>query len=537
MIWPSAFRRNICCFALSTLLALTAQPLAAARAEVPAAGYRLGVFPYLSPRQAIEFFGPMALSMETVLKRPVILESVPTFADFSREMAARRYDIAMIQPFDYPEVVDKLGYLPLAQYDAPLVTQFVVREDSYFRTIDDLRGTTVALPPAPSANARMALRALHDNKLTPGSNVEVQHFNSHDSCIHQVWIGSASACGTSRSPLAVFEQRMQAKLRSIHDTPPIPHTLFVIHPRVPAEQRKQLRQLITGWSQTEQGRTMLARAGFPGFVVPRPADYAVMRNYGPPANADKTIGSELVLGVLPYLPARNLAEHVGPTLPRLSKSAGVPVSLATASTFEQFWAQVSAAKYDIALVQPYEYARATKAGYQPLLAAMKGFRGVFFVRADSPYQKLDDLRGNVVAMPPEDSAVSIRAREQLAKTGLDAPDAVTVRYYVSHPTCFAALARGEAAVCVSSHEVVNMMAASTGKELRVIAESDPLPGVLFMTHRRVAADKRERLRQEIASWPQSAEGRRLLQSLGFGDFGPVDKSAYEALTPYRRSLR
>jgi ABC-type phosphate/phosphonate transport system substrate-binding protein len=82
-----------------------------------------------------------------------------------------------------------------------------------------------------------------------------------------------------------------------------------------------------------------------------------------------------------------------------------------------------------------------------------------------------------------------------------------------------------------------MMAASTGKELRVIAESDPLPGVLFMTHRRVAADKRERLRQEIASWPQSAEGRRLLQSLGFGDFGPVDKSAYEALTPYRRSLR
>ena len=191
-----------------------------ADAQVPAPNpYRLGVFPYQAPRQTVAHFGPVVAQIEAVLGHAVRLESMPSFAAFTRELAAGRYDVAYIQPFDYLDAVEKYGYLPLARVNATLLSQLVVREDSHYQTIHSLRGTTIALPPGQSANARMVLRALNDHQLVPGRDVEVRYFNTHDSCLQQVWAGLASACGTSRAPILVFEQRMQARLRSVHDTP------------------------------------------------------------------------------------------------------------------------------------------------------------------------------------------------------------------------------------------------------------------------------------------------------------------------------
>ena len=261
------------------VFAILALPLQAASEVTPPAALHLGIFPYMAPRQTVEFYGPVAANIQAILNQPVKLESAPSFTEFKLEMVMRQYDIALIQPFDYPVVVEKMGYIPIAQMSVPLITQFFVRDDSNFKTIEDLRGSTIAMPPAQSANAIMAVRALFDNKLTPGTAVEVNYFNSHDSCLQQVWAGSASACGTATPPVLLFEQRMQAKLRAIYDTPPIPHILFVASPRVSAENRAKLQQLITGWNKTENGRAILKGLGFPGFVVAKPAEYAMMRNY------------------------------------------------------------------------------------------------------------------------------------------------------------------------------------------------------------------------------------------------------------------
>ena len=232
---------------------------AAAQVSVPKAyhAYRLGVFPYQAPRQTVDQYGPVAADMEAALGHPVWLETAPTFAGFSRELAAARYDIAYIQPFDYLAAVEKYGYLPLARIDGMLVAQIMVRQDSPYQTIESLRGTTIALPPAPSANARLVLRALREHPLVPGRDVEVRHFNTHDSCLQQVWAGLASACGTSFAPIMAFEQRMQAKLRSVHDTPAIPQPAFVVHRRVPAEHRARLQKMILAWSDSEAGRKRL----------------------------------------------------------------------------------------------------------------------------------------------------------------------------------------------------------------------------------------------------------------------------------------
>lgn len=511
---------------LFSLLVVASSPALAERAGM---SYRLGIFPYLAPRQTVEFYGPVAASMEAALGHPVRLESVPTFKDFKHAMSRRTYDIALIQPFDYPDVVEKYGYLPLAQMSVPLVTQLFVRADSAYQKLEDLRGSVIAMPPAEAANARMTLRALYENNLIPGRDVEVRYFNSHDSCIQQVWIGNASACGTARPPVQVFEQRMHASLRPIFDTAPIPHILFVAHPRMPVDQRAELQKLIIGWSQTDAGQRMLKNLALPGFTAVRPAEYAVMRNYDPVgaiAGAKQPLSKDLVLGIFPFFSPRQLAQTFAPVLPELSAAADTQVRLQTAATFTSFMDNVIAQSYDVILVQPFEYGRATSAGYLPVAGMKDALQGTFFVRTDSPYHQIADFKGQVVAMPPIDSAQARLGRDALTKAGLVPGRDVTISYRVNHDSCLREVQRGAAVACVTSPLVLTILPPAITQGLRTVGQTEKVPGMLFLAHKRLPSKTRDQLKREIVSWKDNEQGRALLKSLGLGEFVAVDPASY-----------
>ena len=519
---------------LRLMLACLAALLLPAQAapETQPRPYSLGIFPYMAPRQTLEFYGPVASGMQAALGHPVRLMSVPSFPDFSRAMAEQRYDIALVQPFDYLDAVEKQGFLPLAQLSVPLVSQFYVRDDSRYRSLEDLRGTTVAMPPPQTANARMTLRALYDNDLLPGRDLQVRYFNSHDSCIQQVWAGSASACGTARPPIQVFERRMQAKLRPIFDTPPIPHIVFVVHPRVPAEHRAKLQALLVGLSDTEEGRSRLKNLGFPGFVAPKPAEYEVMRNYDPLADltvADRPLGNQLLLGVFPFLAPRQLAENFAPTLPRLSQAAALPVRLRTASSFGGFIEALSRKAYDVVLVQPFDYGVAVEHGYVPLAGMQAHLQGSFFVRVDGPYQKVSDLKGQVVAMPPPDAAQSRLALRALTEAGLVPGRDVTVDHRSMHDSCLKQVQLGLAAACATAPITLTMVPRELAQGLRPVGQSGEVPGMLFMAQARVPEAMRARLSAELIGWKDGADGRAILEKTGLGDLVAVDVKDYERL--------
>jgi len=511
--------------------ALITLPLQAAPASKQLTSYRLGVFPYMPPRQTVELFGPVAASMEATLNFPVRLESAVTFPDFSNLLQQQKYDIALIQPFDYTTVVDQYGYIPLARLDTQLITQLIVRDDSHYKNIKDLRGTTIGLPPEQSANARMMLRALYEHKFIPGRDYKLRYFKSHDSCLQQVWTGEISACGTSQVPLHVFEQRMQAKFRSIYDSPPIPHTLFVAHPRIPAASRAKLQQLMINWSQTEPGRAMMKSLAFPGFVPVKAGDYAMMRSYDAAAKSAAKESSatrkEIIFGAFPFISARMLAQNFSLALPALSKSTGQKILLRTGSNFDNFSIALAAAKYDFVLVQPFDYAKAASHGYLPIAGMQEELQGHFWVLDTSPYQQIADLKGKVISMPPRDSAQSRLGRHTLLQAGLKPGRDVTINYQKNHESCIQLTQSGETAACATSTFAVGMQHDNISRPLRSISESVTIPGVIFMAHKRLPAKVREQLQSEIFSWSENDEGGRILKAIGFGNFAPVNISDYQ----------
>lgn len=243
--------------------------------------YEFGVFPYLPLTRIHELHAPMAVHFEKKLGRPVRLSSKGTYSAFAQDLAQQSYDVALIQPFDYVEAHDRHGYLPVARRLGGMQGVIVVREDSPYATLGDLKGGIIASPPPDAAVTKLTNMALRDAGLDPKTGVKRQYEKNHFTCLQALVVGVADACSTAEQPLRTLqnERRFAIALRVLHRTERIPHSLFVVHRRVSREHREILLTTIVNWPKTDEGRHILERGHFTPFVPARDADYEVVRRY------------------------------------------------------------------------------------------------------------------------------------------------------------------------------------------------------------------------------------------------------------------
>ncbi len=241
---------------------------------------QFGVFPYLPPAKLQALFAPIAADLEKALGIKVELSSRSEYATFSEGLRSQTFDIAFIQPFDYPAAHDKYNYLPIARRGESLEALIIVLPDSPIKTIKDLKGKVIANPPSEAAVSYLTSMSLLDASIDPIKSVKREFGKSHFSCMQSVLVGAADACGTADQALMHFEKekQMTAKFRVLHRTPPVAHSLFVIHKRVPTETRARLQSTILNWQQTEAGRKIIENGQFIPFVAAQDKDYQTVRN-------------------------------------------------------------------------------------------------------------------------------------------------------------------------------------------------------------------------------------------------------------------
>jgi len=116
---------------------------------------------------------------------------------------------------------------------------------------------------------------------------------------------------------------------------------------------------------------------------------------------------QYIMGVFPHLPPRQLEKVFSPMASDLGKAVNQRIILRTNTTFERFSQSLDTQVFDIAFVQPFDYVRiADKYGYRPLAARSEELAAMLVVKEDSPLNKLQDLRGMKIALPPAVAAVS-----------------------------------------------------------------------------------------------------------------------------------
>lgn len=242
--------------------------------------YTLGIFPYLPPTKLQKLFVPIANDLAEKLGKKIVITSKSNYKDFRKELAQERYDIAFVQPFDYVKAHDQYNYKPLARRGKELRAIIIVRHDSALKKLADLKGLVVANPPKIAAVSHLTSMALLDIGINPNSDVERLYGKSHFSCMQNVLIGTAAACGTAGQALAHFEEKqMSQRFRVLHKTKPIAHSLFVAHTRVPVKDQEIIRDAILSWADNLTGQTILENGHFIPFVAAQNEDYDSVRNF------------------------------------------------------------------------------------------------------------------------------------------------------------------------------------------------------------------------------------------------------------------
>ncbi len=240
--------------------------------------YLFGVFPHVPTSKLFEMYSPVAKDFEAKLGVPVSVRTRSSYYEFEEAIISQVYDIALIQPYNYPDAHDKYNYLPVARRSDQLSALLLVRKESDYQRLADIRGRIIASTAKTAAVSRLMESEVLAAGFDPQHDFVRVYKNNHFSCMQTVLIGGADACITSVRALDHYHKvKLIDKFRIIHESKKIPHVLYVVHKRVPQAHRDAIKQTILNWQNTPSGREILAQSQMIGFSEAHDSEYDVLR--------------------------------------------------------------------------------------------------------------------------------------------------------------------------------------------------------------------------------------------------------------------
>ena len=235
--------------------------------------YKFGVFPHLPLKKLHTRYSPVAQYLQNYTNKPVDLMSKPYYKLYQEELNNGLYDIAMVQPFDYVQAREKQGYIPLARRAKNLEAVILVSADSNFENIDDIKNEIIASAPATAAVSRMMLHELQMQGYRVLEDFTISYSKNHFICMQKVLAQKAAACITAKRTMNMFmKERGEGLFKTLYTTQPLPHVLFIAHPRVPENIRKNLEKHLINWQENSALKFTEEK-----FIKARDKDYDAVR--------------------------------------------------------------------------------------------------------------------------------------------------------------------------------------------------------------------------------------------------------------------
>ena len=263
-------------------------------------------------------------------------------------------------------------------------------------------------------------------------------------------------------------------------------------------------------------RSMLAAAGA---VVVAPAF----------AQSWKAQYPELVFAIVPAENASGVMDRFAPFMEYLSKEIGTKVTLRVANDYAAVIEGQKAGNVQIAYYGPASFSKARIIGVKTDAFAIevnsdgsKGYYSVFYVRSNSPYQKIEDLKGRALGLvDPNSTSGYNMPLFKLNKLGIK-PESYFSKMVItgSHENAVLALAQGTVDVCANwwnadddsnLTRMLNkgMVRDKDGKTLtkadfRIIVKSDLIINSPLAILESVPADLKETIKAAFFNAPKKA---------------------------------
>jgi phosphonate transport system substrate-binding protein len=269
------------------VLVLWLLPVAPLWAEADgAAGIRIGVFPRRPAADTRRMFQPLAAYLSERLGLAVTLETPADYPAFWGAVEDGRYDLVHYNQYHYVRARKQLGHVLVAKNEefgeARLRAAILVRDDSPFRIVQDLKGHKILFGGGPDAMVSyiLATDILRDAGLRAGDYVEQFAQNPVKAVIALHYMqADAAAAGERVSALPLVTATIgRDRLRLLGYSLSVPHLPWAVSAGVDAAQRQAIRDALLALNRSARGPRILASMQLSGLVGASDSEYEVVRD-------------------------------------------------------------------------------------------------------------------------------------------------------------------------------------------------------------------------------------------------------------------
>src|SRR5574343_2000194 len=241
-----------------------------------------------------------------------------------------------------------------------------------------------------------------------------------------------------------------------------------------------------------------------------------------------------ILGVAPHASARVILEMYQPLRRQLEVSLKQPVEVQTAPDFTEFARRALNQEYDIAVTTGHQ-ARLLQldAGYLPLVTYIADFKAVALVDKNGPIRSAADLKGQSVLGLSPSSLVTLWGLQWMKKQNLGD---VSIRYVSAADSVSRQVLAGEAAAAFTSLANFQKLPADQQIRLRILAQSEPMVGRVYMLNKRWGAE-RKAVDKALSAFAASADGKTYFEQNRLDGYRPLKQRELEAMDPYVAETR
>lgn len=240
------------------------------------------------------------------------------------------------------------------------------------------------------------------------------------------------------------------------------------------------------------------------------------------------------VGVAPHASARVILSMYQPLRESLRVSLGRPVEIVTAPDFVTYAQRALDRTYDITIVAGQQARMLqTDADYRPLVAYRSEFRIVAVAPTASDERGPEDFVGKSIVGLGATSMADMWGAEWLKTAGIDESG-------MPHVSAADNVARlvlnGNAAAGFMSRASYRALAPELRSGLRVLAESGPLLGRVYMLNARHEGEHATLMRA-LRTFAESEAGKAYFKEFHLDGYREIDPGELEAMEPYARRVR
>ena len=256
-----------------------------------------------------------------------------------------------------------------------------------------------------------------------------------------------------------------------------------------------------------------------------------------PANAAEQ--KPLEMGVFPYLSTRAVLELYQPLREYLQRQLGRPVLLYTAPDFKTYAQRTQSGQFDIVLTPPH-FARLAQveAGYIPIAMYSQNLRGVVVVSKNSKITSLQELRGKTVATPSSFAIVSMMGMKIFSDAGMAPGRDILFKDVGSHNNVVYSVTRGETDAGITETVALKQIPDDLRTGVRVLTTFARMPHVMYLANPRLGDSYARKIQSVLLRFPvDSEEGRKFVETSGFGGIKEVQEVDLKSMDPYQKELK